>query len=152
MTTTNSSQELGRTDEVHDHEKKLFCIHCIADDAERNDALGDAALLATLELKLLAQLRIEDGWISCQDAWQSILSAELLDADLVSTDEARREAAIQVRETLDDYFHLRVMLRYAAPKPLILVHTERAIHKRVVAKLDDFERDTQRNQPAIAAH
>lgn len=150
--TTNSPQELGRTDDVHDHEKKLFCIHCIDEDTGRNDALGDAALLATLELKLLAQLRIEDSWISRDDAWRSILDTAQLDADLESTDEARREAAIRVRETLDDYFHLRVMLRYAAPKPLILAHTERAIHRRVVAKLDDFDRDAQRIEITAGAH
>ena len=43
------------------------------------------------------------------------------------------------------------MLRYAAPKPMVLAHTERASHMRVVAKLDDFERDAKRIDIAAAA-
>jgi hypothetical protein len=51
-----------------------------------------------------------------------------------------RDAALRLRETLDDYFSLRVLMRYASPRPGILAQTERAIHKRVLATLEDLER------------
>lgn len=150
--TTNSPQELGRTDDVHDHDSKLFCIHCITSDTDRDDALGDAALLAMIELKQLAQARITQMRMRRTDAWNTILDRDWLHADLHSGDDELSMAAMRVKEMLEDYFNLRVLMRYSAPKPLILAHTERSIQKRVQAKLDDIEREGTHLEILAAAH
>lgn len=148
--TTNTPQQLGRTDGAHDHDSKLFCIDCLVRDAERNDALGDAALLAMIELKLLAQVRISDDRISCEEAWRTILDREWMNEDLRSDYDEHVTAAMRAQETLDDYFNLRVLMRYSSPKPLILAHAERSIQKRVQAKLDKIEQETDVNIVAAA--
>lgn len=152
MTTTNSPQELGRTDDVHDHDSKLFCIRCITNDTERDDALGDAALLAMIELKQLAQTRITLMRLSCTEAWRAILDREWFEDDLHGDNDELAMAAMRVRETLDDYFSLRVLMRYSSPKPLILAHAERSIQKRVQAKLDQIELEGTDANIVAAAH
>ncbi len=136
--TTNTPQELGRTENAHHHDDlDYFCLECITSNLFKPDFRADLALLTCMHLRHLAEHRAAAIGAKWDDLWGKVLDPDLLAADLESSDTLRRMLVRRAQATVQDFLIYRKAT--ATPRRTHQVaHLLRAIEQRTRAQLDEL--------------